>query len=638
MKRTRFTGALVAVPALVAATLAPLALSSPAQAATGTTRLVASGGTTSFAAAAGAEGPDAAVQDPEFPGEPDGDAADAGGGTDRSSSDFPTLPSAPTASGKKAKSNPTLSRSFDGLNFRQQRLANGGNQFSVEPPDQGLCVGNGYVLESVNDVIRVFRKDGSAATGVVDLNTFYGYPAAINRTTGVRGPFVTDPTCLYDNDTRRFYHVVLTLDVNPASGAFLGPNHLDLAVSQTADPTGAWNIYRIPVQDNGTDGTPDHACDGGYCLGDYPHIGADATGLYLTTNEYEFFADGFHGAQIYAFSKRALASGAASVTMTQVDTAGADNGNPGFTVWPAQAPAGANTLAAGGTEYFLSSNAAEEANGTGSSSKLLLWALTNTTSLDTATPSVTLSHKSLGVGTYVIPPKANQKAGDYPLGQCLNDTTCATFLNGVPDPFAPEPESVLDANDTRMQQVTYANGKVWGALDTGVNVGGSTKAGIEWFIVTPDVSTGTVAGKVTRSGYVAVAGNNVTYPTVAALNSGRGVMSFTLAGNDYYPSVGYLAIDPNVGVSGDVQVARAGLGPQDGFSGYGFYAGNPGHPRPRWGDYGASATDGSTVWFATEYIGQTCTLAQYTAAPFGSCGGTRATLGNWDTRITQVTP
>src|SRR5689334_20851570 len=43
-------------------------------------------------------------------------------------------------SGTKAKSTPTLGASFDGLNHYQQRYARGGNQFSIEPPDQGLCV------------------------------------------------------------------------------------------------------------------------------------------------------------------------------------------------------------------------------------------------------------------------------------------------------------------------------------------------------------------------------------------------------------------------------------------------------------------------------------------------------------------
>jgi hypothetical protein len=61
-------------------------------------------------------------------------------------------------------------------------------------------------------------------------------------------------------------------------------------------------------------------------------------------------------------------------------------------------------------------------------------------------------------------------------------------------------------------------------------------------------------------------------------------------------------------------------------------------PRPRWGDYGAAAADGSSIWIASEYIGQTCTLAQYLEAPVGSCGGTRTALANWFTRILRLTP
>ena len=59
-------------------------------------------------------------------------------------------------------------------------------------------------------------------------------------------------------------------------------------------------------------------------------------------------------------------------------------------------------------------------------------------------------------------------------------------------------------------------------------------------------------------------------------------------------------------------------------------------PRTRWGDYGAAWVDGSDIWIASEYIGQTCTLAQWEADP--TCGGTRAPLGNWGTRITRLTP
>ena len=67
-----------------------------------------------------------------------------------------------------------------------------------------------------------------------------------NRSTGVRAQFVTDPSCIYDAATQRFFVVVLTLETHP-NGSFTLVNHLDLAVSQTSNPTGGWNIYRIDV-------------------------------------------------------------------------------------------------------------------------------------------------------------------------------------------------------------------------------------------------------------------------------------------------------------------------------------------------------------------------------------------------------
>jgi hypothetical protein len=95
-------------------------------------------------------------------------------------------------------------------------------------------------------------------------------------------------------------------------------------------------------------------------------------------------------------------------------------------------------------------------------------------------------------------------------------------------------------------------------------------------------------------------------------------------------------VSPATG-AGPIQIAAEGLGAQDGFSGYKAFA-DPDGPRPRWGDYGAAVGDGRTIWTASEYIGQTCTFAEYVAAPFGTCGGTRVSLGNWGTRISRVRP
>jgi hypothetical protein len=567
--------------------------------------------------------------------------------------------------GKKAKSNPEVTVGFDGLNFRQQRLANGGKQFSVEPPDQGLCAGNGFVLESTNDVLNVFDASGNQLLGVTDLNSFYGYaPAIVRGTPSKIGPSITDPSCIFDVQTQRWFHVVLTLDrINvdangqSTSQSLSGRNHLDLAVSNTSNPLGSWTIYRIPVQDDGTEGTPDHGClpsktpppagrtHPTACLGDYPHIGADANGVYLTTNEFCLFGSCFNATQIYAISKADLVNGASTLTIFQYDTNLAPIELqpgvpvPGFTVWPAQS---SSPSAGGGrAEYFLSSLAVFQDSGL--DNRLVLWELANTEALNHA-GAPTLSNTLVNTIPYAVPPPSNQPGTgtsdatkQWPLGQCIEDATCNLFLNGLTKPVA-EKIGPVDANDSRIQQVFFANGKLWTALDTGITTdGGKTvHAGITFFVIAPQGTGQSLHGKVVQNGYIALDEASVSYPATAVTPSGRGVISFTVVGPTTFPSVGYAGVDALIG-AGNVHIAKWGSGLQDGFSEYPNVFGG----RPRWGDYGAAAVDGNSIWFATEYINQSCDLATYEAGfgpNFGSCGGTRASLGNWATRITQVVP
>ena len=550
---------------------------------------------------------------------------------------------------------PQLNASFDGLTFRQQRLANGGNQFSIEPPDQGLCAGNGFVLESVNDVLRVFDTNGNALIGVVDLNTFYQYPPAVVRSPLAEGPSITDPSCYFDRDTHRWFHMVLTLDRVGTTPTLAGTNHLDLAVSQTSSPLGLWNIYRIPVQDDGTQGTPDHGCVQrgpnntllpGPCFGDYPHLGADANGIYLTTNEFSLFGPGFFGSQIYAISKRALVAGAANITVFQFNTGDPQfllEGAPGFTVWPATTPGRAFSHDARGTEFLLSSLAVFSSTGT--ENRLRLWSISNTDSLNTSHPNLQLNSSFVTTEAYAVPPRSDQKSGDFPLGQCINDTTTTIaslggFVGCWQALFATEPAHTetesnhVDSNDSRMQQVVFNGENLYAALDTALNIGGADKAGVAYFVLSPEARFNNVFGHVRRQGYLGIANNNLTYPAISVTEGGEGVIAFTLLGADHFPSAAYSILNDD-GRAGPIHVAAEGLGPEDGFS---AYKAEVGTGRNRWGDYGAAAADGRSIWFASEYIGQTCTLTEYIAAPFGSCGGTRASLGNWFTRISKVTP
>ena len=549
------------------------------------------------------------------------------------------------ASLQHPKSNPALGINVDGLNFYQQRYANSGNQFSVEPPDQGLCAGNGYVLESTNDVLRVYKADGTPATGVVSLNQFYGYAPAINRTTGAYGADITDPSCYFDATVQRWFHLVLTLDRVGTTSHLSGRNHLDLAVSQTANPLGQWTIYRIPVQDDGTQGTPDHDCPGGACLGDYPHIGADANGIYLTTNEFPFFANGYMGSQIYAISKQALATSAPSINVVQYDTGAASfnsaSGLPGFTVWPAVS-AGPSASEFGGTEYFLSSLAVFQDSGV--DTRLQLWSLTNTSALLSG-GAPTLTNTIVNTEGYGIPGWARQPGAftlgigqapgggnvDYPLGQCIAIASCAAKVGS---PRITEVIAPLAGNDSRMQQVFYANGKLWASLGTGLLFDdGSFSDGLAYFVLHPKAAGGTPNATVDLQGYLGDPNLDFTYGTVAVTQSGRGILSFTATGPSNYPSVGVAGLDAKVGVS-NPEITAAGVGANDGFTGY-FLGGYS----PRWGDYGAAAVDGDSIWFAQEYINQSCTLTQYLAStPLGTCSATRGALGNWGTRIAKVTP
>jgi hypothetical protein len=638
--RAVLTGA--AMLPVVAASIA----SSPISVSANTTRLISTSGTARIAAG-GASTSTAGVENPEFPGAVGGEAAGGGDkGVNRSHTSTTgsvTGIAIGDGNGTVAGSNPELATSFDGLNHFINRFGvSNGNQFSLEPPDQGLCANSSFVLETINDVMAVYNPDSSVASGPMALNAFYGYAPAIDRQHGnVRGPFATDPSCLYDTATQRWFHVMLTIDSLP-NGRFIGTNHLDLAVSQTSDPRGSWNIYTVPVQNDGTcsgtwyDGSPNNAC-----LGDYPHIGADANGFYITTNSYSFFGNDFWGAQIYAFSKQALAAGNPTVAVTRIDTHGLDSGNSGFTLAPAQAPpGGAQESKAGGTEYFLSSNAADEAHGNGasigprSSNQILVWALANTTSLGTSSPSVTLTHTGLSVGTYAFPSPSAQKSGSTPLRDCLNNKACSTALNGFADPFQ-EKAYNLDSNDTRMMQTTFAAGQLWGSLDTSLPHASSKSAGIEWFVVSPAMSrSGALSASVGNSGLLGLPDSNLIYPAIGVTSAGHGVMAFTVTGGDRFPSAGYALINSS-GV-GAVHVAREGAGPADGFSGY-IIENLPNPIRPRWGDYGAAAVVGSQIWIASEYIGQTCTLAQFEATNF-RCGNTRTALANWDTRISLINP
>jgi hypothetical protein len=539
-------------------------------------------------------------------------------------------------------SNPTLAQSFDGLNFFEQRFANGGNQFSVEPPDQGLCVGNGNVVEIVNSVYQVFSTSGQALTNPIDINSLFGYAPAITRTgpnAGHIGPDVFDPSCLFDQQTGKFFVVASVLDRVGTTSTLAGTSHVDILVG--GDPTKSYQRYSI-------DTTNDAQCtlDGtnpGPCFPDFPHIGADANGFYVTTNVFDFFGPNFDGVNIYALPKAVLASGAASVPVTIVSTNGNTPDGTGFSVIPAMTPGTDFATDNNGTEFFVSSRAVFTDSGT--SNSIVVWKLSNTASLNSGSPNPQLSFSLVDVDQYGVPAPPTQKPGNVPLATCIGSTTlipalglpCWSVLGlGFTGPVT-KTENVLDGNDSRVGGVSYANGKLWAVLGSAATDStGHAADGAAWFVMNPHPPS----VKLNNQGLLVKDGSNLTYPAIAATENGRAAINFTIVGPNDYPSAGYAGLDSKGG-TGDIRYAATGAGPQDGFTEYQPFF-SDGSPRPRWGDYGAAIADGHSIWIASEYIGQMCTFQQYlqpsptNKAAFGTCGDTRGSLGNWDTRISQL--
>jgi hypothetical protein len=502
---------------------------------------------------------------------------------------------------------------FTGLGIADVDTANGGPT-GITPPDQGLCAGNGFVLEAVNSALQVYDIIGGTVGSPINPVAFFNFPADTATTLS----FASDPKCYFDQAAGRFFATTLRIPVDPSTFAISG-SFLDIAVSTSSDPRGTWNIYEVDLTDSGQNGTPNHAhCP---CLGDQPLIGADTNGFYVTTNEFGLDPNspGFNGAQIYGFSKQALVAGApiSGVHLANLVLA---NGI-GFSIQPATSPSGTGADDANGSEYFLSSL---DFDGLGDN-RVALWALSNTASLNDETPSIVLEHAVLKSQTYAFPPAANQPAtGDTPLRDCLAAGNCpaATGLGGL---MATNTIEQIETNDDRMNQAVFAGGNVWAGLNTAVQVPSGVRAGIAFFQVEPRrLTTGRLGGKMGHQSYLALDDADVLFPSIALTDDGRGAIAFSLSGTNDFPSAAYVRVTGTH--NGPIHVAGGGSDLLDDSAGYAFFAGQ-GQGPSRFGDYSAALIDGSTLWMASEAVTSSCATLD--------CP-TRDAFTNWGTVVGRL--
>jgi hypothetical protein len=534
----------------------------------------------------------------------------------------PTSP--PVVAGDPVTTSNSGFSGFNGLNHQDHIVANGGDPRNVaEPPDQALCVGNGFVVEGVNVAFSVYDSAGNRLAGPAPANSFFNLDPTI---------FASDPKCYFDPDTHRFFATIVDLPGFPTGDT----SEVDVAVSRTDNPLGAWDIFRIDTTDLDHSGCP--------CAADQPLIGADAFGFYVSTNEFTDVEHGFAnaeftGAQVYAMSKRALEVRALPPVVHIANlTVG---GDPAASIQPATTPSGRYELRERGTEYFLSSldfNATLD-------NRIATWALTNTFSLLTPQPNVTLTSVVLNSEAYGQPPDMQQvKDGPRPLADLLQ------LIGGKRPPLEP-----ITSNDDRMNQVVFAHGHLWGGVNTILVSprGGEPRAGIAYFVVNPDVGHEGVRARIDRQGYVAVERNHVVFPSIGVTDSGKAVMTASIIGADFFPSVVYVPLgsdddhgfDFRHGGRDDngvvVHLAGPGAGPDDGVTGYSFFASGSNDTAEvepaRWGDYSAAvATPDGTIFFAAENTAGG--LDRHVTVVNGKLQLGPSIFANWGTFIGRIRP
>jgi hypothetical protein len=567
----------------------------------------------------------------------------------------------------------------------------------IEPPDQGLCAGHGFVVETNNiGEIMIFNQRLNRLSGAIPLDTLMGL-------TGRGWSSGGDPSCLFDYNNgghwifTQFVSATTEASGGPFSGCFIGVANTcyeGIAVTKGSNPFGPYNVYFLNANYNSNEpGTPS-------LLNDFAKISTTRDAFLLFYDEFAIgSAPGigggfFNAAQEFAFDKNALEEGlpvfksngkpnhkfnvaieSMGTIPTPDGTCASDNEfhKPSIACWfkviPAQAPDPSQyDNSHGGSGFMMSSlnfNGFFGGLPSAGANQIAVWDWTGLKSLNSNNCSMCSKIQfggqlfsnlqlynnpanALGVATL-----GAQKAGPIPLGDECSAIPPAGSTTG------PCPEGGLNTNDDGVNQVSQAQNHLWVGVSTAINQtfkkATEQHAGVAYWVVGTRSFDKFGFFTLTSQGYVSAKHEDLEFPAMAAEGfpwqdggNGGAIMSFTLSGNGgstgadhggFFPSSAFGRLSSTSGgLLGPVHVAAMGQSPQDGFS---EYQGFPGPTRPRWGDYGWAIFvpwTGGKIDFASEYIQYpNCLPPQFTLT-LATCGGTRDAFANWGTSVNYVRP
>jgi len=282
-----------------------------------------------------------------------------------------------------------LLTAFEGLNF-----ASSGN---VLPPDTQVAAGPNDIMELVNTHAKIWTKQGVPVNDF-SLRTFFLYPP---------GKIPVDPKILYDSLSGRWFASAFVPGTHPD----LDPSTIRIAVSETNNPNGNWDITGFIY--NNSDSCPDQ-----------PKIGISDDKFVISVNIFDNFCSGgvsFLGPQILVLKKSDLLSGS-TVTFEVFSLNNAFSG-----IYPAQSMSSSSTV-------YLGSSQDADVN------LVSFWTITGTV------PGTTLNLSQLPIGISNIPPNAIQAGSAF----------------------------LIHTGDNRVQDADWRQGKLWLALNDACTPPGDT--------------------------------------------------------------------------------------------------------------------------------------------------------------------
>jgi hypothetical protein len=430
-----------------------------------------------------------------------------------------TFITAESAQSSPAPFSPTARFNFSGVSDNGLRI----------PPGPSGAVNQNYLVETVNGTFSVQNRAGGSLESVF-MDTFWASVGGVSTVVNAR--VVYDPFNT---------HWIMAAEANGNTTNSV----LLIGVSQTSNPTGTWNLFKVNSDPNS--------------WANFPTLGFNANWIAVSMNMYQVGCSSncFQQENVYVFNKAQLYAGSLGTVTKFTDTSGAGTYVPALTL--------DNSAT---TPLYLLETWNDNFNGNG---YLRIGTITGSA----ASPSFN--------------PQFSFVSFNHPW----------TFTGGIANGgFAPQnlTSTLIDTLDDRVESLTYRDGFLWGAQTAFLPATAPTHSSVLWYGFDPL--------NLTNGFYDFIDDPNGVefraYPSIAVNKFDDALIGYSTFSASRYASAAYSFEshrDPEI-VEPE-QPLMNGLGPYVKF-------GSPNTGTNYWGYYSGAAVDPTNdtdLWTLQEYAG-----------------------------------